>query len=394
MEIPNPTPELLKKYLKGTLTESESAQFDTWLQASPENRAMVERLQDPEALGNEIQQLYQYNEEKAWQRLQQQLHIEPESRKTVPFVKKWKPLMLAASVAAIFAMGYWMIQIKADKTMPSAASELLAEQEIAAPQKAKAVLLTGTGSQIQLDTARQGLLAQQGNVLIHLNSQGEIVYNGNGSHAEQQLVNPRGGTVITLRLEDGTKVWLNSASSIHFPASFTANERRIRVTGEAFLEVAKDAKRPFKVSTPHLNTEVLGTSFNISAYSDEPQSSVTLVEGKLRVLQQQESVVLAPGEQAITSTQLNGMRQQQADLDHVLAWKQGVFLFEDDDLASIFRTIARWYDLDLHFQGGVPKEKFSGLFSRELTLNEILHILQSAGFNYRIENKKLTIIHS
>jgi transmembrane sensor len=264
----------------------------------------------------------------------------------------------------------------------------------------KAILTLANGSQIILDSAANGLLAQQGNTEVVKLANGQLVYKEAGGKAAEVLYNtmgtPRGGQ-YRLILPDGSKVWLNAVSSIRYPTAFIGKERTVEITGEAYFEIAKDKSRPFKVLVGSTSTNggmevaVLGTHFNINAYSDEPVIKTTLLEGSVKVTRDTRSTVIRPGEQ----TQLNSTGAlkviRDADVEEALAWKDGLFEFNDADLQGILRQLMRWYDVDVEYQGVIPHRYFTAVISRDKTLTGVLEILKLSGVEYKLEGKKLIV---
>jgi ferric-dicitrate binding protein FerR (iron transport regulator) len=263
----------------------------------------------------------------------------------------------------------------------------------------KATLTLGNGSMIQLDSAAQTISDVNGVKILNFNK-GQLVYDNTADISESDilyntLTTPRGGQYQVV-LPDGSKVWLNAASSIRFPSTFTGKERRITVTGEIYIEVAKNPAQPFYVTARNTELQVLGTSFNINSYEDEPNIQTTLVEGGLRVTPQSSvidhllSVILTPGQQAVQSNQQ--LAVQNANIDQVLAWKNGYFNFNDLTLQEVLRAIARWYDVEVIYDGKIAPDKFGGSIQRELSLQEILDVLKQTGVHFRIDNKKLIVM--
>lgn len=199
---------------------------------------------------------------------------------------------------------------------------------------------------------------------------------------------PRGGQYEFI-LSDGTKVWLNAASSIRFPVAFPKNERKVQVTGEAYFEVASNPNSPFFVETQGQTIQVLGTSFNVNAYDDEQSVRTTLLTGSVNVTAQGISKRLQPGEQARYEN--GNLSIGVADVGNVIAWKNGYFSFKDDDMHSVMRQIARWYNIDVSYEGQIPDRNFSGEISRNVNLSQILEILTFKKIHYRISETTLTI---
>ncbi len=197
---------------------------------------------------------------------------------------------------------------------------------------------------------------------------------------------PTGGQ-FQLVLPDGSKVWLNSSSSIRFPTEFSGEERKVELTGEAYFEVAKNPTLPFRVSVSGMYVEVLGTHFNIMAYGDESSIKTTLLEGSVRVTKGSSAKVLTPGQQS--KMNLKGdINVVDADLEQVIAWKNGYFQFSSDDIETIMRQVARWYDIKVVYKDKIPGGGFSGIVSRKNNISRVLKILQDGGVQLRWKGKK------
>lgn len=276
----------------------------------------------------------------------------------------------------------------------------------------KAILTLADGSTIVLDSAANGKIARQNNAEIIKDDDGNITYKQVGSNDLPVVFNtmrtPKGGK-YKLILPDGSGVWLNAASSVTFPATFTGKERTVKVSGEVYLEVVKDVERPFIVDVNGKESvEVLGTSFNINSYEDEEGIRTTLLQGSVRVLiadksagrpSQNGSVILHPGYQAVVmasekqpkSTAGNIEILHSVDVDQVLAWKNDVFNFTNLDVPAVFRQIARWYDVDVRFIGQPPVKQLRGKMSRNLSLSEVLELLGELNLQFTLEGKILTV---
>lgn len=270
----------------------------------------------------------------------------------------------------------------------------------AAPGKNGAVLTLADGSTLQLDSAGNGTVATQGNTKVVLNN-GQLSYEpekGATINVFNTMTTPR-GRQFQLMLPDGSKVWLNAASSITYPVSFTAQERKVTITGEAYFEVshAQDAagKRvPFLVNAGVCEVEVLGTHFNVNAYNDEASIKTTLLEGKVKVTPAAGAQqLLLPGQQAIMYHKPAGETSpvQTVDVDQVIAWKNGLFNFHKADLPTLMRQLSRWYDVEVVYQGTIPGRLFGGEIERNLQLSQVLKILSKMGVICTIEGKKLIV---
>jgi len=250
------------------------------------------------------------------------------------------------------------------------------------------------GSKIVLNDVKDGTLAQQGNTKVVKLATGQLVYDKTGTASAKVLYNtmttPRGGQ-YKLTLPDGTEVWLNAASSITYPTAFAGNERDVSITGEAYFEVAKDKSKPFHVTSGNQTIEVLGTHFNVMAYADEDAIKTTLLEGSVKITENNEAQILKPGEQA-TVDKNGGLKISVADIDDALAWKNGYFKFNRVNIKYIMRQLARWYDVDLVYEGSVPHDEFVGKIGRGENIEDVLHILELDHVHFKIEDKKIIVL--
>lgn len=274
------------------------------------------------------------------------------------------------------------------------------------PGGSRATLTLADGTTILLDSAANGNIANQGEIKILKLDAGMLAYAGKEGAATgyNTISTPRGGQ-YQVKLSDGSTVWINAESSISFPPVFDGAERKVEVTGEVYLEVAKNVKKPFKVITNKVEVDVLGTGFNINAYKDETDLKVSLVEGSVRVKELPDAqklskttgapVLLKPGQQALVTTAAGtrtGIVVQEADMEQVMAWKNGLFNFNKADLPAIMRQLSRWYDIDVRYEGTVSERKFQGEFQKELNLSDVLGALEEMQVKYRLEGRVLTII--
>jgi transmembrane sensor len=255
------------------------------------------------------------------------------------------------------------------------------EQEIdIAPGSNQAVLTLSDGRKILLKEAGEGKLAEQSGIHITKAADGQLVYTvsdvaeASASTAYNTIETPLGGQ-YQVNLPDGSRVWLNSGSSLRYPVKFGSRERRVEISGEVYFEVAHDPAKPFRVVSKEQVVEVLGTHFNIMAYPDEQSVKTTLVDGSVKVSQAGKSKLIRPGQQA--SMGKNGSFEvKEVDTDEVTAWKDGFFVFKSEDLGSIMRQISRWYDVDVEYQGNITGKIFGGKISRTKNVSEVLQILE------------------
>lgn len=309
-----------------------------------------------------------------------------------------KPLLQLAAVlllivAVIFVMKLTLTSNKVSNIKPIATSPVI-NQDVQ-PGDNRAVLQLADGSTIMLDSSANGNVATQGQTNI-IKIDGKLSYSGGTANSEilyNTISTPRGGQ-YQLQLADGSKVWLNAASSLRFTTNFTGPQRVVELTGEGYFEVAKNAAKPFIVKTNNRQSvEVLGTHFNINTYNDEPEVTTTLLEGSIIVkpLNTNYSVMLKPGEQSILQSSGALATLKHVDLDKVVAWKNNVFNFNNDNLKTVMRQISRWYNVDIKYEGKVPDIQFSGEVGRNLTLKQILAVLEETRVHYKISGNDLLI---
>ena len=261
----------------------------------------------------------------------------------------------------------------------------------------KAILTLANGQKIVLDNAKNGVIAKQGACVVNKTQNGQLEYqtqNDASAVADVNQLNmvstPRGGE-FQIVLPDGTRVWLNAESSIKYPTAFASNKRLVEITGEAYFEVAKNAAKPFIVQTHHSRVEVLGTHFDVMAYDDEAVQKTTLLEGSVKISNSTASLVLKPGQQAQLSAAQGLRLVDNVNVDEEVAWKNGLFQFSDADIKSIMRQAARWYDVQVIYQGNLPVKQYTGRISRNVKASGLLNMLRFTGVNARIEGKIIYI---
>ena len=310
----------------------------------------------------------------------------------------WLQTAAAAAILLFVVSGvfYWLYQNKPGQ--PFEQSKDIAEKAVRNihPGTNKAVLTLSDGSSIVLDSAHLGTVAGQGNANITQINTATLSYRANGGKGKGEgvvyntLSAPRGGQ-YRLILCDGTQVWLNASSSIHFPTTFNDKERKVSISGEAYFEVAKNADMPFVVSTKDIEVHVLGTHFNIKAYDDEKYIITTLLEGSVKISKGSLSKMLVPGQQSRIGN-AGGISIVEADRDEVMAWKNGWFQFNACGIEEVMRQISRWYDVDVVYEGKIPTGHFSGLVSRKNDIAQVLEIIQTGNARFRMEGKKVVVL--
>lgn len=324
------------------------------------------------------------------------LHRKPASH--VLFIRKWRAAAVAAAAALLLGISIykWTITPSTSKKIATP----IANNIIPAPDRHKATITLSNGQQVLADSIAGQLVVQGQTKVVRLAS-GEIVYQSQGdNHAPLQntLTNPRGSQVTSITLADGTRIWLNAGATLTYPVAFSGRERKVTVTGEAYFEVAAagDHKIPFLVNIKTSQKDsslvtVLGTHFNIKAYEDESNTKVTLLQGSVQVDHQQSGIRITPGQQA-TYADGQPIRISTPATDEVVAWKEGLFAYQSSSIAQVLRDAARWYDIEVVYEGQVPDDTFSGHIPRTATLTELLSILQMSRVKFRLEDRKLTVL--
>lgn len=301
----------------------------------------------------------------------------------------WYQMVAAASIVLFLSIGSYFF-LTSNPASPDYVELAEVEHDVA-PGTQKAVITLPNGHSYELGESDHGTITEEAGLSITRTLDGEIIYVikdqnqlSSSTNGVSRIETPPGAQ-HQLRLPDGTKVWLNAASSIEVPSGFAVDsERVVELTGEAYFEVTRDENRPFKVRSQGQVVRVLGTAFNINSYADEGVTKTTLIEGSVQVLdtrrdgEAQQEVILVPGEQATLTG--GGLQVKAVNMDQAVDWKNGDFIFQQETLAQILRRVARWYDIDVHYDAGVDRvQTFSGQVSRDKKLSEVLMILEATG---------------
>ena len=369
--------KLIEKYLNGS--------------ASPEELNAIENYyshfsDDPDITDN-------LNEEKisalkASLRQKIDTKINRAEKQVSPLYER-RSFQVAASILLFLMIGLFITN-----KLKKEPAKFQAENYDLAPGSNKATLILADGSKIDLAAEKNGTLkTQPGSQVIKQNEQltystargktvAEVTYN--------TLTTPRGGQ-YEVTLADGTKVWLNAASSLKFPTAFTGSERVVELTGEAYFEVAHNSKQPFKVKTANQIVQDIGTQFNVNSYADEDAAATTLVEGSVKIFDAGRQTMIKPGQQYLLKA--NGVPEvrNDVDIDEVTAWKNGLFQFNNADIKTIMRQISRWYNVDVEYSGQVPASTYHGRISRNSNASAVLKILELSGIDFTIERGKIIV---
>ncbi|NML22431.1 FecR family protein [Pseudoflavitalea sp. G-6-1-2] len=395
MGSPDVFARLLDKYLTQTITAEEQQQLFALIQSkkhTSELEAVVAEALEDDAFDVADDPVLR---DLIFERILQQRET-PVRR--IPLYRRWA---WAAAVLLLLG-GATYFYFFTDKHQQSGIAEHKDDHNNIQPGSNKALLTLSDGTVIVLDSAANGAIAQQGNASVTKLPNGEVRYEVNGKATSKVMLNtmttPNGGQ-YNLVLPDGSKIWLNAASSITYPAAFTGNQRQIKISGEVYMEIAKDKSRPFMVDVDGRSVvQVLGTSFNINSYTNEGKIKTTLIEGSVRVSNhannnrtQAAGVMLRPGQQAVITASAEDISIRTANTDHVLAWKNGFINFESVSFQEIIRQIERWYDIDVQVEGPMPAVKIGGRMDRGVQLSDLTLFLNNFEIRTKLEGRKLIL---
>lgn len=301
-----------------------------------------------------------------------------DEEKIVSLRRRWLTRIAVAAIPLILAAGGYFLLHKSTPVQQI----VKAQKMDLLPGRKKAILLLSNGSQINLAEAKAGIIAKQGNTNISKTADNKIFYNNTSKVATEIAYNTiitKRGNYYPLTMSDGTVVILDAGSSIKYPVNFTGKERRVEITGQVYFEVNHNAKMPFRVSVKGQTIEDLGTHFNINAYDDEPNIKATLIEGSVRINGQ---TTLVPGQQAVITN--GNIKIKKADIEQAIAWKKGLFNFNDMSIEQAMRQLSRWYDVDIEYSEELPKTIFHGEMHRNVNASQIFEVLRFFKVNFQI----------
>lgn len=374
--------ELARKWVEGTITAEEKAYLEKWYAGFD-----FSELELTDHWASAPKQI----KEHILNRLKTSIAAESSVAREInkpPARLRWikRAAAIAAAVIVLFAIGIFYRYGRPHPNTPT-----IAIHDIP-PGHDGAVLTLGDGSRIVLDSAGNGRIAMQGATQV-VRQDGRLSYT-------QAHTGPSGNAVVfyntmttararqfQLVLPDGSKVWLNAASSITYPTAFTDKERKVEITGEAYFEVEKNPKQPFIVKAENTEIRVLGTHFNVMSYTDEQHQLTTLLEGSVRITKGSNERVIKPGEQALVSAATGALTIQSANTSQAVAWVKGKLSMDNVDVATLMRRVSRWYDVDVSFDGKIPAGQFGGLLKRNVPLSDVLNVLEANGIHTRLEGK-------
>ncbi|MBV8253269.1 MAG: DUF4974 domain-containing protein [Chitinophaga sp.] len=374
---------LFRKSLEHTSSEAEKKELQELIATSDHDEELVQLLDEAIATTIEEQELPD-------DRAKEILALILDAGKK----RKQKPLLVSmrwwAAAAVVLLGGFsWFAFRHTMQPVHSSTSTAVAMQDIL-PVSQSAILTLADGRQVALDSLQTGNISNTSGAAIHL-QKGSISYIGGQSvsNTYNTLSTPR-GRIFHLILPDGSEVWLNAASSLRYPIAFTSTERVVELQGEAYFEIKQSASSPFRVKVHGDNEiQVLGTGFNVNAYTNEPHVTTTLLHGSIQAVTANQKRLLKPGQQALMNN--DHIHLQLADTSQATAWKEGVFQFDSTNIQTVMNQLERWYDIEVIYENGIPDIQFGGKMERDLSLNHILRIMEISNVHYRLEGKKLYI---
>ena len=391
---------LLSRYLTNQAEQQEIQEMLIWLRENEHNELLLQEVWEAQpvtAPPPDLQRMWKNIEVSTLPVEEMPAEEQPPVRKIRPYRRYWPA---AAAVLFLLVSGtYLFVNLTHKKNVALAGFKPLVAKDIA-PGKNGAYLYLADGTFMLLDSTQSGVIASQKGTTIEWKN-GRLEYNEKGSSSEGEIAHntvytPK-GRQFNLVLPDGSKVWLNAASLIEFPTAFYGKERRVKLSGEAYFEIAKDKNRPFFVNTDSTQTEVLGTSMNINAYDDEDAVKTTLLTGSVRayftpVTEHGTRYLLQPGQQSQLDQQKKWANLVNVDPDQVIAWKNGSFNFQNLGLKEVMRQLSRWYNLEIVYEKNIPNVTFGGEISRNIPLSDLLDGLKDMDIHFKLEEGRKLIV--
>jgi transmembrane sensor len=382
---------LIAGYLQSTLSEQQKEKLFNWIAESESNRRAFSEILDEQNLERYLSEFATYNATTALAKFKSE-------RVVVKSMTRFKPglrISAAASLLLVLSFGFWLHR-QQKHVMQLAVSK---NKSDVAPGGNRATLTLANGTEIGLDSASNGEIAQQGGVTVTKTKSGQVIYNladlassAPAAEGYNTIATPRGGQYQVI-LPDGSHVWLNAASSIRFPTVFRNNERKVEINGEAYFEVAKDKTKPFRVLSGEQTVEVLGTHFNVMAYDDEKAIITTLLEGSVAVSNQKGRVIIKPNQNVTMQRNGSTLTVNETDVEAAVMWKNGYFHFDDEPIEGIMRKISRWYNVEIVYKGNIAGKTFGGNISRFKNVSELLDVLQTTGsIHFQIKERRIIVM--
>lgn len=380
---------LIAGYIRNTLTNTEHEELDDWVNESDRNMKLFEDLTDERNIEYNLQMMDKTQSEQTFRELQQSGRFEkPKGRKS-------RLVWMSAAAAVIISLALFVVWRTANPSSSQNSQPSIVKNEALQPGGNRATLTLPNGFVIDLADVKNGALPNAEALNISKQDDQILVYRqGSDNKAVEAmhiLTTPVGGQ-FQVTLHDNTKVWLNAESTLRYPATFKGNERKVELSGEAYFEVAPNAKTPFSVVLADSDTvTVLGTHFNVQAYPQEKEKEITLVEGKVLVQNDRNKAVLTPGMQAVIEGNATNIIEK-ADIGEITGWKDGLFVFHDAPIERIMSQVARWYNARVIYQGTI-KQQFNATIHRDEPLEKLLSLLELNGYvKFKTENNIIYVL--
>jgi transmembrane sensor len=366
--------KMLLDKINDILSPEEEVIFDAWYKESASHRDYFERVQNNYKI--EIND-FDIDLDKAWSTVDKKISPKKNNRSYYRYA-------VAASIALLIGVGYF-----------SLTNKVITKPQTVVEKNSNDITLTlSDGSKVVLTDKKNGVVANDKSAVI-TTKDGQIRYDQNnekhtGKVTYNTLITPNGKT-FQVELPDGTIVWMNAGSSLKYPTYFEGSQRSVVLTGEAYFEVAHNEKMPFRVLSNAQQVEVLGTHFNIRAYTNEPILKTTLLEGKIKISEEGNSLLVKPGQQILVSLSNHTMRSIEVNTDAAVAWRKRLFYFENARYDEIMREIERWYDVEVSYKGKIPEGQFEGAIQKDLKLEQVLKMLESKDVHFKVAGKEVIV---
>lgn len=382
--------DLISKYLKGDLTAAEKVWLDEWLKEDVGNQQLLDELENEDRVNKDLLFFSSIDQTAAWKKINQRIQdsADPASRGLLSGYWKYAA---ASVVIGLISYGILSGTYKIDRLAVDPVRKTVVKGDIP-PGEDKATLTLSDGKVITLETMKDGASVEQDGIKM-TKKDGKVYYQvlagGDTKNIRYNTIKTPAGGQYEIILPDGSEVWLNASSSLHFPTVFVGNTRQVDLTGECYFEIAKDRQKPFIVRAGKTHVEVLGTHFNVMAYADEGDTKTTLLEGAVKVGNGTSSKMISPGQQASVGEKID---IASVNTEEAVAWKNGFFQFENEDLGTILRQLTRWYNVEIANVDQIPDSHFTAVIPRNVTLSHVLQLLEMSGeLDFEVVDNKITI---
>lgn len=389
---------LLNRYLHKTATELELQELMDLLTILPEEDVVSILAPIYQETKENHLPLTCISSKKMLQNIFKQATTHQQSKRT--FIQRNKTWVLRIATAAVISGVIFVLNNLFNEGKLNTPVKELTQKNPSndvAPGGNKATLKLANGQVIVLDTTGNGVLLNHGGIEIKKIADGKLAFNvqaktigKQSSNETNTITTPRGGQ-YQITLSDGSEVWLNAETTLTFPLQFSTDERKVEVNGEAYFEIEKHIKKPFKVISNHMEVQVLGTTFNLTDYGDDNKPRTTLVDGSVRIKSGQQVQLLKAGEQVVLTEDKQLKLVKNINIETEIAWKNGIFQFKDAGIEQVMNNIARWYNIEVSYTGKTNRKWLNGKISRDVNLSEFMSMLAYTGIHYEIQGRKVII---